>query len=128
MVLKLRFPFEIVLAFSNLNSWRLNTFTHQFLLMKSISAAIFVTYALLCTSSYAQAPKTTPQPKLGYRSVQLLQMGNQQFKDLNKNGRLDAYEDWRLPHEQRAKDLLSRMTVEQKVGFMLISTTRMQND
>ena len=31
------------------------------------------------------------------------------FKDLNKNGKLDKYEDWRLPAEERAKDLASQM-------------------
>jgi beta-glucosidase len=41
---------------------------------------------------------------------------------------LDKYEDWRLPYEQRANDLLSKMSVEQKVGFMLISSTRLKND
>ena len=30
------------------------------------------------------------------------------FKDLNKNGRLDKYEDWRLTADVRAKDLASR--------------------
>lgn len=34
--------------------------------------------------------------------------------DLNKNGKLDPYEDARLPVEKRVKDLLKRMTVEEK--------------
>ena len=68
------------------------------------------------------------QPALGYRSVQLLKVGGLQFKDLNRNGVLDKYEDWRLPHEVRSKDLLSKMSVEEKAGFMLISTTRLKND
>jgi beta-glucosidase len=43
------------------------------------------------------------------------------FKDLNKNGNLDAYEDWRLSVEERAKDLAGKMTVEQIAGLMLYS-------
>lgn len=43
------------------------------------------------------------------------------FKDLNKNGELDPYEDWRLPAEERAKDLASKMTIEQIAGLMLYS-------
>jgi beta-glucosidase len=43
------------------------------------------------------------------------------FKDLNKNGQLDVYEDWRLPADVRAKDLASKMTVEQIAGLMLYS-------
>lgn len=40
------------------------------------------------------------------------------FKDLNKNGALDAYEDWRLPIEERAKDLISKMTLDEKTGAL----------
>ena len=43
------------------------------------------------------------------------------FKDLNKNGKLDKYEDWRLPVDVRAKDLASKLTVEQIAGLMLYS-------
>lgn len=43
------------------------------------------------------------------------------FKDLNKNGSLDQYEDWRLPAAERAKDLATKMSVEQIAGLMLYS-------
>ncbi|OMF21660.1 beta-glucosidase [Paenibacillus sp. FSL H8-0548] len=43
------------------------------------------------------------------------------FKDLNKDGKLDAYEDWRLPANVRAKDLASKMSIEQIAGLMLYS-------
>ncbi len=36
------------------------------------------------------------QPTLGNRSAEILRIGGLQFKDLNKNKKLDAYEDWRL--------------------------------
>lgn len=36
------------------------------------------------------------QPELGKQSVNTLQIYNLEFKDLNKNGTLDIYEDWRL--------------------------------
>lgn len=41
------------------------------------------------------------------------------FRDLNHNGRLDPYEDARLPAERRVDDLLARMTPAEKVGTML---------
>ncbi|MBR4299587.1 MAG: glycoside hydrolase family 3 C-terminal domain-containing protein [Bacteroidales bacterium] len=44
------------------------------------------------------------------------------FKDLNRNDVLDAYEDWRLPAEERAQDLADRLTVEQIAGMMLYSS------
>jgi len=43
------------------------------------------------------------------------------FKDLNKNGELENYEDWRLSVDERARDLASKMSVEQIAGLMLYS-------
>jgi beta-glucosidase len=83
---------------------------------------------LLLSLAQAQNKTTKKQPALGHRSVQLITADGFQFKDLNKNGKLDKYEDWRLPNEARANDLLEKMSVEEKVGFMLISTTRLKND
>jgi beta-glucosidase len=60
-----------------------------------------------------------PQPELGTRVVELLRVDGALFKDLNKNGRLDAYEDWRLPVAERASDLVSQMTLEEKAGLMV---------
>ncbi|MDR1201809.1 MAG: beta-glucosidase, partial [Tannerellaceae bacterium] len=53
--------------------------------------------------------------------VKIITVNGLRFKDLNKNGKLDKYEDWRLPVEQRAKDLAQKMTVEQIAGLMLYS-------
>lgn len=53
--------------------------------------------------------------------VQLLEIDGYAFKDLNRNGSLDPYEDWRLPVSERAADLASRMSVEQIAGLMLYS-------
>jgi beta-glucosidase len=80
---------------------------------------------LISLSLIAQSPK---QPQLVSRSTALIQSQGLNFKDLNKNGKLDAYEDWRLSNDKRAKNLLSLMSLEEKVGFMLISTARMKND
>ena len=53
--------------------------------------------------------------------MQLLEIDGYAFKDLNRNGSLDPYEDWRLPVSERAADLASRMSVEQIAGLMLYS-------
>ncbi len=61
---------------------------------------------------------------LGYSpasGVKLLTVNGLAFKDLNKNGTLDAYEDWRLPIDVRAKDLAKKLSVEQIAGLMLYS-------
>lgn len=65
------------------------------------------------------------QPELGTKTVKLLDIDGLQFKDLNKNGSLDKYEDWRLSPEERSKDLLSKMSVDEKAGFMLINSLNM---
>lgn len=62
------------------------------------------------------------QPAIGVRSKAVLQRGRWQFRDANGNGRLDRYEDWRLPTRVRIDDLLARMSLEQKAGLMLIET------
>ncbi|HOG57846.1 MAG TPA: glycoside hydrolase family 3 protein, partial [Bacteroidales bacterium] len=54
--------------------------------------------------------------------IEILTVKGLAFKDLNKNGRLDPYEDWRLPVNERALDLASRMSVEQIAGLMLYSS------
>ena len=43
------------------------------------------------------------------------------FRDLNKNGKLDVYEDKRQPTEARVADLLSQMNLAEKAGSMFIS-------
>jgi beta-glucosidase len=69
--------------------------------------------------------KQYEQPELGTRSVSIIKKGGLEFKDLNKNGKLDKYEDWRLSPEKRAADLLSQMDIDEKVGFMIISQINM---
>ena len=43
------------------------------------------------------------------------------FKDLAKEGKLLPYEDWRLSSWERAKDLASRLSIEEIAGLMLYS-------
>jgi beta-glucosidase len=61
---------------------------------------------------------------LGYDTtsgVKLLTVDRFAFKDLNRNGKLDLYEDWRKSADVRAKDLASKLTTEQIAGLMLYS-------
>lgn len=39
------------------------------------------------------------------------------FKDLNKNDKIDPYEDWRLPSKTRAENLVSLMTLDKKLAL-----------
>lgn len=63
-------------------------------------------------------------PLLGYSTlsgVSIITVEGKKFKDLNKSGKLEPYKDWRLPVSERAKDLASKMTIEQIAGLMLYS-------
>ena len=80
-----------------------------------ISEQSFDTYSIV---SQSRGPQLGYSPTSG---VEILRIDGYAFKDLNKNGRLDVYEDWRQKVESRAADLASQMTVEQICGLMLYS-------
>ena len=50
--------------------------------------------------------------------VKVLDIDGMSFRDLNKNYKLDRYEDYRLDTAQRVEDLISQMTLEEKVGTL----------
>ncbi len=61
---------------------------------------------------------------LGYSpssGVTIITKGGYAFKDLNRNGKLDVYEDWRKDPVARAKDLASKLSIEEIAGMMLYS-------
>jgi beta-glucosidase len=69
------------------------------------------------------AQKSSPQqPLIEHRAVDLIHEKQFIFKDLNKNQKLDVYEDWRQPLDKRVANLVSQMTLEEKVGMLLINT------
>ena len=94
---------------------------------KTIAIPIFCFLSFVGFSQPSPNKKIT-QPVLGHRSAAILTVNGLQFKDLNRNGKLDKYEDWRLSNDERSKDLLSKMSLEDKVGFMLISTSRLKSE
>ena len=58
---------------------------------------------------------------LGVTSAPILEVDRFAFKDLNRNGALDVYEDWRQPALDRAKDLAAQLSIEEIAGLMLYS-------
>lgn len=58
---------------------------------------------------------------LGYAKdsgVKLLEVDGFAFKDLDKDGELDVYEDWRESYETRARDLANQMSGEQIAPYL----------
>jgi beta-glucosidase len=73
-------------------------------------------------SAAGSGDAVTAQPAIQVRSRAVLTVDGRQFRDANGSGTLDRYEDWRLPVAARVDDLVSRMTLEEKAGLMLIDT------
>ena len=71
--------------------------------------------SLLLFFAFNIAPKNTTTVAAAYR-------------DLNKNGKLDIYEDVTQPVEKRVEDVLSQMTLEEKAGMMFISGISIYDD
>lgn len=86
------------------------------LTVRSLTAATLLS---LAAAGAAPATSQSTQPVLSQRSVPLLHKDGLTFKDMNRNGRLDLYEDWRLPSRERAADLLKRMSLVQKAGLLV---------
>lgn len=62
------------------------------------------------------------QPTLGARAKQIIEVDGLKFRDLDGDGQLSPYEDWRLPVAERVADLVDRMTDEEKAGLMIIGS------
>lgn len=58
-------------------------------------------------------------PTIGVTSVGVICQDGLYFKDSNNNQELDAFEDWRLPAEERAADMVSKMTLMEQAGFVM---------
>jgi beta-glucosidase len=84
--------------------------------------ALLMVVALVTTGASARAadrPAAPSQPVLGHRVAPLLRVHGLMFKDLDGNGKLDPYEDWRLSPQVRARDLVRRLQVGELAGLLL---------
>lgn len=61
----------------------------------------------------------TTQPYVEVRSARIIEVEGLRFRDLNHNGQVDAYEDWRLTPSERAADLTARMNLHEKAGLLV---------
>jgi beta-glucosidase len=90
---------------------------------RAVAWALSVVLAApLAAVAQATQPAATQQPTISAREVPVISVQGLRFKDLNRTGQLDPYEDWRLPPGQRAADVTARMTLAEKVGTMMHST------
>ncbi len=81
----------------------------------SLLLAVVMLFSLGSISSLAE--ETATQVEIKATSKPIIEVDGLQFKDLNNNGTLDVYEDWRADIEERITDLYSQMTIEEKTAL-----------
>ena len=84
----------------------------------TVEAAPFASYEQV-NEAITVIPAEGDQIELGYLNgvTAILTVDGLQFKDLNGNGQLDVYEDWRADVEDRVKDLYDQMTLAERAGL-----------
>ena len=121
-----------------LGGWGVNSYKNfniiKYILAMKIQQTllfVFITSAVFAQQKWRETQKgtynlvTNPNGQtLGYTptsGIKILTVNDLAFKDLNRNGQLDKFEDWRLPYEVRAKDLAAKLSIEEIAGLMLYS-------
>jgi beta-glucosidase len=87
----------------------------QYLPATPIAAGIVAS----CLLAACTTPPAPVQPPLSTRTVPLVRVDGLAFRDLNRNGTLEPYEDWRLPARVRTASLVAAMSLEEKAGVMM---------
>ncbi|PKV44377.1 beta-glucosidase [Janthinobacterium sp. 61] len=95
--------------------------------MARVVAGCVATLALAACGSDTGSEGYT-QPAFGATTYTQLKVDGYTFKDMNRNGKIEPYEDWRLTAEARADDLLSRMSLDEKAGLMMHGTAPTVSD
>ncbi len=84
----------------------------------SIVVVIIVVFQVFAAGKAKKAKDLYTQ--LG-EEASVLTVDGKTYRDLNKNGKLDVYEDSRADLEDRVSDLIGQMTIEEKAGTMFVS-------
>ena len=94
-------------------------------ILLSIIGLIAISLTVIYVKSYNSYKDAA---KLIGNESSVLKIDGHDFRDLNKNGKLDAYEDNRVSTEDRITNLISQMTLEEKAGSMFITMAAMNSD
>ena len=87
-------------------------------LVASVIIAAVVMTALYATNLFLK-PISKMKASFAQSSVAApISVSGQDFRDLNRNGSVDPYEDYRVATADRVENLLSQMTLDEKVGQM----------
>ena len=93
--------------------------------LAGLIGALLLVFLFLYVKSSLKASKDL---SLLGEEAQILTVDNVDFRDLNKNGKLDIYEDVRVGDSSRVENLLQQMNMEEKAGLMFITMAAMESD
>lgn len=91
--------------------------------MKKVSLILAAVMLMSFLSLPSLAESSAKQADVKAAVKPIIEVNGLQFKDLNNNGKLDVYEDWRADVDARITDLLSQMTLEEEVGLLFCNNT-----
>jgi len=91
----------------------------------SLIAGLIIFFTVIFFRSASIASQNV---KLIVEDAPVIHTGGFAFRDLNKNGKVDVYEDRRANMDARVEDLLGQMTLEEKAGSMFITMAGMNAD
>ena len=117
--------------------------------MKKLSLLLAIVMLFSCVSAFAEeaAPQgpteaellaqdcefaiieaNGEQPRLTYIEgvTPILDVDGLKFKDMNGNGQLDVYEDWRQDVDARVNDVISQMTPEEEAGLLFCVSANLE--
>lgn len=83
----------------------------------SLLTVLAMAGSMIPGAAFAEA-EPLEQPVLNPHVKSIIEVDGYQFIDLNSNGELDVYEDWREDAETRAADLVGQMTLREKIAQM----------
>ncbi|HEY5716275.1 MAG TPA: glycoside hydrolase family 3 N-terminal domain-containing protein, partial [Psychromonas sp.] len=89
---------------------------------KYMMPVLGLTGIALLSGCNSNSDNRVEQADLGTSSATLISDDNYQFKDLDRDGKLTPYEDWRLSDKVRVDDLIGRLSLAEKVGLMMHGT------
>ena len=95
------------------------------------SLLVLAVIVVICTIIYINISNSRiakDSLKLAGPEVKTISVDEITIRDLNKNGKLDPYEDKRNSIDVRVNDLISQMTLEEKAGTMFMTMISMKKD
>jgi beta-glucosidase len=94
-------------------------------ILGGLIALLLLTYLIFWIKWKVQSSSNM---KLAGEEAPTLTIDGYTFRDLNKNGKLDVYEDTRAAQENRVENLLLQMQLDEKAGLMFAHFLGMEED